>query len=1490
MENSNIQNYEKRNDIFLKLQKFHDYFSLKHGQEINNQKNQENTINEEKNIYIKYLDNPEIIFQKNDPNNKNLKLLFKQIENDIKNENNILFPFLNLTSNLVKAYIESDLDNNILQEKIIENINNSYVTKEDSYYLTIIDKIKYNSFIEKDIITYIYEYFSDLYDKVQTIKADNPLIKKFYKMMNLFQIFYEKGKNNNISSICSLGGSFKIFFDEKVSLSQNYTIYVNINILDYYFEDINLKNFSFIEINNYEKKYDSLLKNINNSRLKSISITINFNSIFIEFKTENNTSNPIFENQIVFSEIKEINILEEFYGQISSIEVGIEKNNSKIEYIFQPISIRNENYMYFYEKKIMNKGNELNNIIPKIKVNNLVKVNYLNYNDKNFDIINYFGGVVQFLPFYHIFQAMEGENLNKMNDDIDKMKEVTTPEQNNSFTKTIINSNKKLELYKKYIDTFANFIVKIILEKFGSSRNRIKIFKKYYAFFFYLLLKSNLFLEFPNTKDSEKKTRIEEYMSILIMYYYNQKNSFAYDVKTELNNFISEMTNDNKKIDLKIFKRPLKTFNQLYRHFMKQLFVFNNLWSKKNNFFKNDINDKNLKEIKYKQINYYTKNFQLPFFYPILEITKYYPEFSQLKDGIFFGKDKNVLQYDFNLEETNNNKINKNKEKEEREKEKEKRVNDIFEALIYKEKVNKESYEECCLVKNTHHVKGKLYIIKKIDSKKKKLKLVFQSKKNSEMCNKKAIKSLKENNNQKSENNKQNKKEDKMKSLCYGSSFQCPSKEFNRNIIIKEKDIMFILFRIYYHRVSGLEIFTINKSYYFNFQNYYDINNFKKNKIINEFKINPSFKEIKMKREKIVLGFYNIIYESVLFPLFRDEINVWDKKIKYLCKYDTLILINIFSNRSFRDVYQYPVFPILFDWLNLKRNLGEHVALQNITNESTMRRDLIINIYEGDDDNEINETEKYLFNIHYSNPAFLFNYLLRVLPYSFLAVEFQGDGFDNANRLFFSIEKSLKSTLSLKSDLREMIPELYYMAEIFFNKNKLLFDNLSDGTKIDDVEIRETDYINEKEEDSKVPKTRETTQMQDIAKYLCKMRNSLENSNDLNKWIDLIFGVKQKYYKEDGKKYQYYERTSETVFKNDMKMLSNSFIMSLADFGLLPFQLFNKEFPSEEGKNKKEIIKELKNFNISLFIEEHKKINSPIDTFICKGSTIININYIHKIDPKEQISYLEYFEFPHKYLQKFDINKFDEIYRNPFNYMDIENKNSETNAVKCLYNYYFFGDIYGAIFIYSIDKAKEDENEEEDSNEDNEKLEIFGSFEIVNIEDKNNIINEISFKAKNLRKEYYNTKDKGRLIPVIKSNKSIFNFEVKIIKTLYNHTKEIKYIDFNPRLNIFLSYSLDKFINIYIFPKCKLINVIDTSQFKEKKFFEEVVLLSYPFPMIVCHNSECIYLLSINGEIIKKEDLEEGHKISFSVDKNLGLSQDLVIIEDSKGERNFNFM
>ena len=127
-----------------------------------------------------------------------------------------------------------------------------------------------------------------------------------------------------------------------------------------------------------------------------------------------------------------------------------------------------------------------------------------------------------------------------------------------------------------------------------------------------------------------------------------------------------------------------------------------------------------------------------------------------------------------------------------------------------------------------------------------------------------------------------------------------------------------------------------------------------------------------------------------------------------------------------------------------------------------------------------------------------------------------------------------------------------------------------------------------------------------------------------------------------------------------------------------------------------------------------------------------------------------------------------------------------------------------------------------------------------------------------------------------------------------NHIKEIKYIDFNPRLNVLLSYSLDNFINIYIFFNFKLINVIDTFSFKDendKNYFDEVVLLSFPFPSIVCHNKNFIYMLTINGELIKYEKLEEGDKVIFSIDKNIGIIEDQVEIysSQSKLKQIFNF-
>jgi hypothetical protein len=331
-------------------------------------------------------------------------------------------------------------------------------------------------------------------------------------------------------------------------------------------------------------------------------------------------------------------------------------------------------------------------------------------------------------------------------------------------------------------------------------------------------------------------------------------------------------------------------------------------------------------------------------------------------------------------------------------------------------------------------------------------------------------------------------------------------------------------------------------------------------------------------------------------------------------------------------------------------------------------------------------------------------------------------------------------------------------------------------------------------------------------------------------------------------------------------------MMDLVEFGVLPFQLLNKEFPIKMKINDN-CIKELNKLNEDLFIDEHIEINSPINTFICKGTILINNNYIRKIDPNRELNKLEnYFKFSDNISQSLiDINKY--IFQNSFGLLDLkyEKKKDIINFV----NYYFIGDIFGNVLIYKIKEKEKNETKKEND----EGIEKVFSFEIITID-------EIDDLNSNKRKNRIDINSE------LEFNNS--ELKLKLIRKLSNHENEIKYIDFNSRLNILLSYSLDEFINIYIFPKLKLINVIDTFSFKEKNdhnYFDKVVLLSFPFPSIVCHNKEYIYLLSINGELIKSDNFFEGEKIIFSIDKNLGLAKDEIIIlsSDNKLNSKFNF-
>ena len=117
-------------NIYFKNKSIHDYFiNLKNPNLKNNEtKKKLVNINESNNIYIKYLKNSNIIFRdKGDNNNKNLKLLFDELNEDMDKQNNIIFPFLNVLPNLVQAYIDSDLDDTFTN-KTSDNISYYLIT------------------------------------------------------------------------------------------------------------------------------------------------------------------------------------------------------------------------------------------------------------------------------------------------------------------------------------------------------------------------------------------------------------------------------------------------------------------------------------------------------------------------------------------------------------------------------------------------------------------------------------------------------------------------------------------------------------------------------------------------------------------------------------------------------------------------------------------------------------------------------------------------------------------------------------------------------------------------------------------------------------------------------------------------------------------------------------------------------------------------------------------------------------------------------------------------------------------------------------------------------------------------------------------------------------------------------------------------------------------------------------------------------------------
>ena len=1315
---------ENNNNTEIKLLKSIHYY---YNKEINK-------IKKEDNILIKYLKDSKII--KNNKEN-NLLNFINELSNQIKKGNNIILPFIDPCYNLIEAYINN---NDILDKE------NKHESEMEKKWENIFRQLIENSFFNRKNLIPIYAYFTQLYSSVENLTQSDEKLDKLSKIINLWKLFYsynndKKRKINTSSSFCFIGSGLEIYGINDIPI--NYFFSIKINFLNDNFINY-IKKDDYIFTTESDHFEYSIIKNYKN--IKSINFKLKKQNleIFIEYNTNTNEGIETGFYKNVKSNYSKLSLLNNFYGQIKSIEISINKDEhivSKSE--IKPYYLKYNDGTIFNSHYKINLENKNNNnififenssqkdakspeIIIKLKLTNLnlVKTNYINYKEEN-NIIDYFGGIVQFLPFLHLINRLyRNENIFYINN--------------------IKKENFLINFSKNILLVIVNYVVDLGTKKYDK-------IKMYWNFFLYIINKIEPF-------NSNEKIDIDEFFTNKI----NQNNNFYQFFYNFLFYISSKDKNKKELLNLSIKQKKIenktninlfgKTNIQLYRHLMKELFVYNRLWSKQNLFFKNvydcykNNNDNELK-IKFKRINYYTSNYQQPFIYPILEINRYYPGFRKFQiENLYKNKNEKILNYDFSLDKYNNI-LNK----------------DLFDNYI--DNNNNEKYIKCCLIKKMYHIKGEIGF----ESVNERPSLVFSScnKDYEEKCNKKDTK---------------DKKKEYNHHLCYGSVFPCSEKDKKKFIIIPKYKIMFAIRRIYYYRLSGLEIFTSdNKSYYFNLSEELKENN----NIIKE-NFSKDLKEII--QNKNILGWYNPYYSDILKPLFNDNIDEWNEKNYYYSNFDKLMIINLFSNRSFNDLNQYPVFPMLYDEIKLKRDMSKPIGLQELTEKGKERKKQILDTYylmkndyeEDEDDNN----ENYLFNLFFSNITYICNYLIRVFPYSFISIEIQGEGFDDPNRLFFSLKSTFENTLSQNSDLRELIPEFFYFPPLFYNENNLELHKLSNGKDIDDVNIN--DWNENK-----------------LKKYifLQNMRDYLENEEKINLWIDLIFGINKEYNEE---RQRYYNKDNNIYFQSNQEILNDEINLQKYDFGVLPYQLFNENFP-EKPKISKNLENEIYIFNKTQFVNEHLIcLSDEKVSFICYGEKGINPEYLKIINNiKNENSLISFF------------------------------KNFLANELNISNNFFylFVGDVFGNVSVY-----KKVNNQSQIRNNNNKEIED------------------------NIKTRYLDKIDK----------------EYLLLKILTDHTNEIKYIDYNPRLNLMIDYALDGYINIYTMPTLKLIFAIQTKDYIKNEIIKNVVLISNPFPMICCISLNHIYVFDINGKIINTLNIEENSKIIFCIDKNCGLFNDFI--------------
>ena len=783
--------------------------------------------------------------------------------------------------------------------------------------------------------------------------------------------------------------------------------------------------------------------------------------------------------------------------------------------------------------------------------------------------------------------------------------------QSNTVNKSSENKTNYIQLYQNNLSKIKNIIIEksslldnIFNEKYLQNIHKIRntlFIGEIFPYYSYDQIIKN---KFNNEKISLKRN--PHYVSIKHC-----------ELQKKLFQNIEEIRNKtNKLLNIrKLQQYDILEVKRKYKALKKSLFSWNNSWSEWEVFYKANYS----KTLKFKVSNYYSSNLMKPFLVPILNIDYYLPGFSKYNAKNLFQNENDAVNENKKIERNTNNiykvEFDYDKiffpEKDDNINDSKQKYTNFVKYLycnVYEnqylnnnctitqnsvlgthpKKCKKQVL--CCIIKQTHHIMSVLKV-KQHD---------LKISRNSEIN--KAISIYKANN-----------LWDNEKNSCFGNVFPSyPRISYVNKIIIPIKSIHMIFKRSYFFIYNSLEFFTTNhKSFFIHFVNETSCMETLLSIIHNQCKVD--FREIQINKrikgnQDYIIGYIQNTGDYKTKCLYSNLNTLTDNWRNWkLSNFDYLMYLNLFGDGSCDDLNQYPVMPwVLKDYTHEQFNLNEFnesslrdlslpMGMIEINEMNTTRKKNFIDNYKSmlleiktglgfyDDENseeanvneaqDIENEEKinekvwndyidkdgidlelipYFYGTHYSNPMYVNHYLLRLFPYSVIIIEMQGNQFDDPQRLFFSLNNTFHSATTQKCDVRELIPEFFYLPEMFLNINQLNMGNVSilnettgDTTsfKINNVNLppwcNNNPYL--------------------FVSIMIEILNSYK-INNLNKWIDLIFGTLQK-----GKK----ARKAKNIFSPysylnfvNFEGLSESKIITYKKFfelGITPNQVYSRE-------------------------------------------------------------------------------------------------------------------------------------------------------------------------------------------------------------------------------------------------------------------------------------------------------------------------------------------